>query len=96
MPDIPKIISVDDHVVEPAHLFRTWLPAKHREHGPRSETRRMAVSFKGGATYTTDFTDDGDPGDVWFYEDLVVPLRKNIAAAKQDGIATNSVCIEDC
>ena len=24
--EIPKIISVDDHVVEPAHLWETWLP----------------------------------------------------------------------
>jgi hypothetical protein len=26
--EIPKIVSVDDHVVEPAHLWSTWLPAK--------------------------------------------------------------------
>jgi predicted TIM-barrel fold metal-dependent hydrolase len=81
MNEIPKIISVDDHVVEPAHLFSTWLPAKYRDRGPRSETKRMSVVFEGGATYKTTFTDDGVPGDVWFYEDLVVPLRKNIAAA---------------
>ena len=35
---IPKIISVDDHVVEPAHLWETWLPEKykagHRLHAP--------------------------------------------------------------
>ncbi len=79
--EIPKIISVDDHVVEPEHLFRTWLPAKYREAGPRCETKRLSVSFEGGATYTTRFSDDGDPGDVWYYEDLVVPLRRNIAAA---------------
>ena len=79
--EIPKIISVDDHVVEPEHLFRTWLPAKHREAGPRCETKRLEVGFEGGASYTTRFTDTGTPGDVWFYEDLVVPLRRNIAAA---------------
>ena len=33
--DLPKIISVDDHVVEPAHVWQTWLPEKHREKGPR-------------------------------------------------------------
>jgi hypothetical protein len=32
--DLPKIISVDDHVVEPAHVFERWLPAKHRDRGP--------------------------------------------------------------
>ncbi len=79
--EIPRIISVDDHVVEPAHLFSTWLPAKHRAAGPRCETRRLRVDFEGGASYVTRFTEDGTPGDVWFYEDLVVPLRRNIAAA---------------
>jgi predicted TIM-barrel fold metal-dependent hydrolase len=79
--EIPKIVSVDDHVVEPEHLFRTWLPAKYREAGPRCETKRLHVGFEGGSTYTTRFADDGTPGDVWFYEDLVVPLRRNIAAA---------------
>ena len=25
---IPKIISVDDHVVEPAHVWQSWLPTE--------------------------------------------------------------------
>ena len=29
------VISVDDHVVEPAHLFDTYLPAKLRSKGPK-------------------------------------------------------------
>jgi predicted TIM-barrel fold metal-dependent hydrolase len=33
--DIPPIISVDDHVVEPADLWQRWLPARFREAGPR-------------------------------------------------------------
>lgn len=33
--DLPKVISVDDHVIEPAHLFETWLPAKYRDRGPK-------------------------------------------------------------
>ena len=35
MTELPKIISVDDHVVEPAHVWQNWLPAKHKERGPR-------------------------------------------------------------
>lgn len=30
-----KLISVDDHVVEPPHVWQTWLPERHREHGPK-------------------------------------------------------------
>ena len=37
--ELPKIISVDDHVVEPPHVWQTWLPAKFREAGPRIERR---------------------------------------------------------
>ncbi|WP_280435409.1 amidohydrolase family protein [Nocardia carnea] len=29
------VISVDDHVVEPPHLFDTWMPAALRDRGPR-------------------------------------------------------------
>ena len=25
------LVSVDDHVVEPAHVWQTWLPEKYRE-----------------------------------------------------------------
>ncbi|NKR27761.1 amidohydrolase family protein [Rhodococcus hoagii] len=29
------VISVDDHVVEPAHLFETWMPASLKDRGPK-------------------------------------------------------------
>lgn len=35
MGDIPRIISVDDHVVEPAHLWQDRLPARFKDEGPR-------------------------------------------------------------
>ena len=33
--ELPKIISVDDHVIEPPHVFQEWLPQRFREQGPR-------------------------------------------------------------
>ena len=42
MTELPKIISVDDHVVEPAHVWETWLPGEV----PRSTARRSS----GGAS----------------------------------------------
>ncbi|GAA3109562.1 hypothetical protein GCM10010449_35120 [Streptomyces rectiviolaceus] len=38
MTELPRIVSVDDHVIEPAHLFDTWLPAKYRDRGPKPLT----------------------------------------------------------
>ncbi|KAB2383481.1 amidohydrolase family protein [Actinomadura montaniterrae] len=34
-PDLNWLISVDDHVLEPGHLWQTWLPEKHRDRGPK-------------------------------------------------------------
>ena len=39
---IPRIVSVDDHVVEPPHVWQTWLPSKFKEAGPRIERRGIA------------------------------------------------------
>ena len=40
MPEIPKIISVDDHVVEPPDLWVERLPSKYKDKGPRVERDR--------------------------------------------------------
>ena len=61
MTDLPKIISVDDHVVEPAHLWQERLPAKMREQGPRVERARWGdFSLDVGATYKQEITPDGE------------------------------------
>ena len=41
--ELPKIISVDDHVVEPAHVWQSWLPERHREKGPRVERKNHGL-----------------------------------------------------
>lgn len=84
---IPKIISVDDHLVEPAHLWQTWLPEKYRERGPRSERRRVGeIKWVGGAKmYEHDLdVEDGDWADIWFYEDLVHVNKRHVAAVGFD------------
>jgi predicted TIM-barrel fold metal-dependent hydrolase len=79
--ELPKIISVDDHVVEPAHLFERWLPAKYREGGPRQERRGIAgMTTQGGLRYDIAWDDDGAPADCWFYEDLVYVNKRHVAA----------------
>ena len=32
---IPKIISADDHVIEPANVWQDRVPSKHREKAPK-------------------------------------------------------------
>jgi predicted TIM-barrel fold metal-dependent hydrolase len=80
--EIPKIISVDDHVVEPAHVWDRWLPAKLRDRGPRIERRGMRkIDYVGTASYVEHFDDDApDKVDCWVYEDLVYTHKRMVAA----------------
>src|SRR5690606_10267083 len=81
MVTIPRIISVDDHVVEPPDVWTSRLSARDRERGPRVE-RRLARTFvfRGGVGQTVE-RDDGALADYWLYEDRVIPLFKLSAAA---------------
>jgi predicted TIM-barrel fold metal-dependent hydrolase len=80
---IPKIISVDDHIVEPPHLWETWLPEKFKVRGPRVERHRVGeIKWVGGAKMYEHELDaeDGRWGDVWFYEDLIHVNKRHVAA----------------
>lgn len=80
--ELPWIISVDDHVVEPPHVWTDRLPARDRDRGPRvvqdtvgigKDPRTLRVAYeKGGA---------GPVVDWWLYEDLAKPIPKVVACA---------------
>ena len=79
--ELPMIVSVDDHVVEPADLWQRWLPEKHRERGPRVERLGIeSMTFLGGTRYDIVYSDDAPPADCWIYEDLVAPHKRHVAA----------------
>jgi predicted TIM-barrel fold metal-dependent hydrolase len=72
---------VDDHVVEPPHLWRTWLPERFRDRGPRVERRGIgSMRHVGGGSYEQTFDRDGPQGDCWIYEDLVYINKRHVAA----------------
>jgi predicted TIM-barrel fold metal-dependent hydrolase len=85
--DLPLIISVDDHVVEPADLWTARLPAAYRERGPRIVRRKVKLgidpaalkqSAVGNAIAKAGWVeaDDGTWSDVWLYDDLVWPMHQ--------------------
>ncbi len=83
--DFPKIVSVDDHVVEPPHVWERWLPAKQRDKGPRVERRGIGtMRHVGGGTYEQTFDPDGPQADCWVYEDLVYIHKRHVAAVGFD------------
>ncbi|HEU0170641.1 MAG TPA: amidohydrolase, partial [Acidimicrobiales bacterium] len=71
--DLPKIISVDDHVVEPPDLWTKRLPAKYQDIGPRVVRDRAKFSFAGGVFSYEKGVPDGDWCDWWLYDELVYP-----------------------
>jgi predicted TIM-barrel fold metal-dependent hydrolase len=82
---LPKIISVDDHIVEPPHLWDTWLPARYRERGPKAERRGIGdMEHIGGGTYRQTFHPHGPQADCWVYEDLVYINKRHVAAVGFD------------
>jgi predicted TIM-barrel fold metal-dependent hydrolase len=82
---IPKIISVDDHVVEPPHLFTTWLPSKFHDRAPRIERHGLGeLKYTGGTTYQITYDESGPQADCWIYEDLIAPHKRHVAAVGFD------------
>ncbi len=80
--ELPWVISADDHVVEPAHLWTTWLPAKYRARGPHIERDTCETVFPpegNGVRYIRG--KDGPVVDWWVYEDTAKPIPQVIACA---------------
>lgn len=71
--NLPNMISVDDHVMEPKELWQEQLPPSLRERGPRTVREKVKLSFKGGHYGFERNVDDGDWCDVWLFDDLVMP-----------------------
>ena len=79
--ELPPIISVDDHIVEPRHLWWETLPAGVRERGPHVVREKVRLEFKGGHYGFERDAPDGQWCDVWLFDDLVVPTGLLHAAA---------------
>ncbi|GAB7004768.1 amidohydrolase family protein [Nocardioides sp. AN3] len=84
--DLPMIISVDDHIIEPPTLFQRWLPEKYQDRAPRVERRMISKESKLFNGLVED--PDGDPGDVWLFGDSAYVLRRPILIL--DGVETTA------
>jgi predicted TIM-barrel fold metal-dependent hydrolase len=100
MNEFPKIISVDDHVVEPPSVWVDRLPSKYQDVGPRVVRAPVGgIEFVGGKfTPTIGEKGQGLPdADWWFYEDLRRPLLRLDAAAgyPRDEVDLRAVTYDD-
>ena len=71
VPVVPRIVSADDHLVEPPHLWTTRVPARFRDVAPRVVHERGRLGSRDGEI-TVDPSDDDDATwmDVWHYESI--------------------------
>ena len=81
MTQIPWIVSVDDHVVEPPDLWTSRLPKKYAGIGPRVEYLPTGTPILDGAVYYEAPGTEGPPVAWWFYEDHRYSVKRLIAAA---------------
>ena len=101
MNEFPKIISVDDHVVEPPTVWTDRLPAKYLDTGPRIERRRVGkMKFIGGkfaARPAPAGEGEGPEVDWWFYEKLARPLLRLDAAVgvPREEVTVKGITYED-
>src|SRR5260370_469851 len=77
--DIPMIISIDDHVVEPKDLWLRYLPERFRSKAPRVE--RLRGGYVDGRGKPWRLSPEGEWADVWLYEGYEVPVMPGFAAA---------------
>ena len=94
--ELPRLISVDDHVVEPADLWQRHLPAKHRAAGPRLERIRGRVG-RDGRKFIYRADDDGAWADCWVYDDHLTPLTSGFVAVcfDRDDVDNHAVLFDE-
>ncbi|MBA3654350.1 MAG: amidohydrolase [Actinobacteria bacterium] len=76
---VPRVISPDDHIQEPAHVWQSRLPENLRSRGPRIERLKGTVALNAGDLGFVE-TADGHVADVWNYDGKRIPIVR-IAAA---------------
>ncbi len=81
--NFPKIVSVDDHVIEHGRVWLDRLPKKYHDIGPRTVQERGTMQFVGGV-FSYQPSDEGELCDWWLYEDKRVPQTRLSAAAGFD------------
>jgi hypothetical protein len=93
---LPRLISVDDHVIEPPDLWQRYLPAKYRARGPRVERAKGKVRGN-GRHFTFPDRDDGYWADRWVYDGVTMPITSGFVAVcfDRDEVDNKAVVFDD-
>jgi predicted TIM-barrel fold metal-dependent hydrolase len=92
--ELPMMISVDDHVIEPPDVWTSRLPSQYQERGPRVKREK---GVRGPDGWNPDPNADGAKwADVWYYEDMVWPMIRGYAqSGYESDDAINLITYED-
>jgi predicted TIM-barrel fold metal-dependent hydrolase len=75
--EIPPIVSVDDHVVEPPDLWNRWLPSRFRNAAPKVVRAPYAITAQSQVIRA----ESGPETDFWTYDGHDTSISKGFAAA---------------
>jgi hypothetical protein len=90
---IPRIISVDDHVIEPGHVFTSYLPSRFADLAPRI-VRARGTTKKTHRTLVFKAHDDGpETGDCWSFEGTLYPITGGAASSGRDRSAVTNTAV---
>ena len=79
MTEMPKIISLDDHLIEPPHVWQSRLPAKYKDVGPRVVVAPRGDFSLDGANYVEKPGTGPEMAAWWHYEDHIFQLKQTTA-----------------
>jgi predicted TIM-barrel fold metal-dependent hydrolase len=74
--ELPRIISLDDHVIEPPGVWSSRLPARYRDVGPRVEQLPEGEVVLEGGRFRERPGAAGRPVSYWRYEDLFMSVKR--------------------
>ena len=94
--EIPRIISVDNHVIEPAHVWQDYLPDAFRDAGPRLTRVKGRLRFE---PRHMAFREDADGywADCWSFAGELFPVTGGFAAVSfpRDQAHNKAVIFDD-
>ena len=94
--EIPRIISVDDHVIEPPDLWQSRLPSRFADRAPRVKRTVGKMTFDNGLQFSEGDGPGCGPMDLWLYDDLTWAIPRGMAQVGHlDELSARSVTYDE-
>jgi predicted TIM-barrel fold metal-dependent hydrolase len=91
---IPRIVSADDHIVEPPDIWTSRLPQRYQQIGPRIEYHPTGVVEVVDGSYVERPGPSGPLVPWWVYEDKYSAIKRFVAAAGNDAYEADTSAID--